>query len=121
MSGLTPEQEEQKRFMYETISPRRKKFIDKIGYEKWDPFQKPNDPIDIRTDGTKRTTHQLVREFLWSRPKGEFNSNEFNKGALDFALGIVNKEEVVRGMYEFCKWYMESLKEKGLEEPNWER
>jgi len=121
MSGLTPEQEEQKRFMYEKISPRRKKFIDKIGYEKWDPFQKPNDPIDIRKDGTNRTTHQLVREFFWGRPKEDYNSNEFNRGALDFALGVVNKEERFRGMYEFCKWYIEVLKKEGREEPKWER
>ena len=46
---------------YERMNPRRRKFIDRIGYDEWDPFQKPNDPMDIRVDPSKRTTQQLFR------------------------------------------------------------
>ena len=61
---LTPEEEASKRQMYESLKPRGRKWVDRIGYDKWDPFQKPNDPLDIRQDVTKRPTQQLVREFL---------------------------------------------------------
>ena len=61
---LNEEQEASKREMYERMSPRGRRFVDRIGYENWDPFQKPNDPLDIRQDATKRTTQQLVREFF---------------------------------------------------------
>ena len=44
MYHFVEEQEKQKRAIYESLSPRRKKFIDRIGYEKWDPFQEPKDP-----------------------------------------------------------------------------
>ena len=47
---LTEEQEQLKREIYERMNPRRRKFIDRIGYDEWDPFQKPNDPMDIRVD-----------------------------------------------------------------------
>ena len=66
---LTPEEEASKRQMYESLKPRGRKWVDRIGYDKWDPFQKPNDPLDIRQDVTKRTTQQLVREFLQAMAK----------------------------------------------------
>ena len=49
---LTAEEEKLKRELYERISPRRRKFIDRIGYDKWDPFPQPNDPVEIRPDVT---------------------------------------------------------------------
>lgn len=61
---LTEEQEQLKREIYERMNPRRRKFIDRIGYDEWDPFQKPNDPMDIRVDPSKRTTQQLFRGFM---------------------------------------------------------
>ena len=100
--------EERKRAVFEAMSPRRQKFIQRIGYDKWDPFQEPNDPIDIRTDTTKRTTQQLVREFLQS-VDGETYSNSFGQGAFDLALGIVNKDERYRGMFAFACWYRDLL------------
>ncbi len=110
---LTPEQEKLKREIYERMNPRRRKFIDRIGYEEWDPFQKPNDPMDIRMDITKRTTQQLFREFMHSL-SNTATGNDFNKGAFDCALGIVNKDERYLGIYAFCVWYHELLKKEGL-------
>ena len=109
---LTPEEEEQKRAIYEKMAPRRRKFIDRIGYENWDPFQKPNDPMELRQDVTKRTTQQLVREFLQSS-KFEDYSNEYGRGALESALGIINKDEKYRGIFDFCIWYYKLLLKEG--------
>ena len=101
--------EDRKRAVYEAMSPRRKRYIEKIGYDKWDPFQEPNDPIDIRTDATKRTTKQLIREFLQTQIGDEY-SNNYGQGAFDMALGIINKDERILGMYDFACWYQELLK-----------
>ena len=57
---LTEEQEKLKRDLYDKIPARRKKFIDKIGYENWDPFPKPNDPMEIRRDVSKRTSQEQI-------------------------------------------------------------
>jgi len=108
---LTPAEEEQKRVIYEKMSPRRRKFIDRIGYEKWDPFQKPNDPMEMRMDISKRTTQQLVREFLQNH-KGEY-SNDYGRGALETAVGLVNRDEKCRGIFDFCVWYYNLLLEEG--------
>ena len=77
---LTEEQEQLKREIYERMNPRRRKFIDRIGYDEWDPFQKPNDPMDIRVDPSKRTTQQLFRGFMHSLGE-RTEGNDFNKGA----------------------------------------
>lgn len=111
---LTPAEEEQKRIIYEKMAPRRRKFIDRIGYDKWDPFQKPNDPMELRTDISKRTTQQLVREFLQMQAKnGHDYGNEYGQGVLQTALGLVNRDERYRGVFDFCVWYYNLLLEEG--------
>jgi hypothetical protein len=108
------EEEAHKRAIYEKMPPRRRKFIDRIGYENWDPFQKPNDPLDMRLDVTKRTTGQLVREFLQqAEGKEERFGNEYRRGALECALGIVNRDEKYLGAFDFCVWYHALLQREG--------
>ena len=112
--ALTAEQEASKRALYEKMAPRRRKFIDRIGYAQWDPFQKPNDPLDIRLDITKRTTQQLVREFLQQAAAREKQlGNDYRRGVLECALGVVNRDEKYLGMFDFCLWYRKLLKEEG--------
>lgn len=91
------------------MSPRRQKHIVKKGYEDWDPFQIPKDPIDIRRDQTNRTTQMLVREFLQTREMGK-TGNAYSRGVLEMALGIINNDERFIGMYEFAIWHQELLK-----------
>ena len=105
--------EKRKKAVFESMSPRRQKHILKKGYDKWDPFQVPKDPIDIRKDPTKRTTQTLVREFLQSRTFEEY-STQYGSGAFEICLGIVNDDERYRGMYEFSCWYNELLKREGV-------
>ena len=110
---LTEDQEAQKRQIYERMNPRRRKFVDRIGYANWDPFQKPNDPLDLRMDVTKRTTQQLGREFLQHAAKKGQYSNDYARGALECALGVVNRDEKYLGTLDFCLWYRDLLRKEG--------
>ena len=116
---LSADEEKLKRDLYEKISPRRRKFIDRIGYENWDPFPEPNEPNDIRTDVTKRTVQQLTQEFVMHK-KNEARrlgldepSEAFLQGAMQAASGIVNKQDKFLGTYEFAAWYYKLLKKEG--------
>jgi len=106
------EAEARKKAVFDGMSPRRQKHILKKGYDKWDPFEEPKDPIDIRKDKSKRTTQMLVREFLQSR-NAEGYSNAFAGGVLEMALGIVNEDDRFVGMYQFVCWHQELLKKEG--------
>jgi len=113
MDELTrKEAEARKKAVFDGMSPRYQKRIQKKGYDKWDPFQVPKDPIDIRREKTQRTTQMLIREFLTSVPAGEYD-NSYARGALDLALGIVNNDVHSKGMYDFACWYHELLKKEG--------
>ena len=114
MKILTGEEEEKKKAIFESMSPRRQQHILRRGYDKWDPFEEPKDPIDIRKDKTRRTSQILAREFLQTR-SGETYSNEYGRGVLDICLGIVNEEDRFQAMYEFSIWYQELLKKEGVE------
>jgi hypothetical protein len=101
-----------KKAIFDSMSPRRQKHILKSGYDNWDPFEEPKDPIDIRTEKTKRTSQMLVREFLQSRPANGY-SNAYGRGVLEICLGIVNNDERFIAMYEFSCWYRDLLKREG--------
>jgi hypothetical protein len=108
------EAQRRKKAVFDSMSPRRQQFILKKGYDKWDPFEEPKDPIDIRRDKTKRTTQQLVREFIQTRP-GNAENNAYNRGVLEIALGIVNGDDRYRGMFEFSCWYRALLQKEVIE------
>lgn len=113
MDNFSPEEiKQRKKAVFEAMSPRRQKHILKKGYELWDPFQEPKDPIEIRKDPSKRTTHMLVQEFLQSRTQEEY-SNAYGSGVLEIALGLINHDDRYRGMYEFSCWYRDLLKKEG--------
>ena len=115
MTQISPKEEEKrKRAIFESMSPRRQKHILKKGYEKWNPFLEPKDPIDIRKDKTKRTTQQLVREFLQTKSSEDY-SNAYGGGVFEMCLGIVNDDDKYKGMLEFSIWYQELLKREGKE------
>jgi hypothetical protein len=115
MNKISPEeQENRKKAIFESMSPRRQKHIVKKGYENWDPFQEPKDPIDMRKDKTKRTTQSLVREFLQTKDFEEY-SNAYGRGVFELCLGIINDDDRFKGMYEFSIWYRELLKKEGHE------
>jgi hypothetical protein len=108
------EVKKRKKAVFDSMSLRRQKHILKKGYDTWDPFQEPKDPIDIRTDTTKRTSQMLVREFLQLKSPGDY-SNAYGRGVLEICLGIVNNDERFIAMYEFSCWYRDLLKKEGVE------
>lgn len=101
-----------KKAIFDSMSMRGQKSILKRGYEQWDPFLEPKDPIDIRRDKTKRTTKQLVREFLVTKDLETYN-NAYGNGALELCLGLMNEDAKYKAMYEFSVWYYKmQLQEK---------
>jgi hypothetical protein len=102
-----------KREMYSKIQERRRKFIDKIGYENWDPFPVPFDPIDIRKGPDGRTIAEQVNQFLRERGSGAKLSAAYSRGVAEIAAGVTQRDDRFRGMFEFVLWYAESLRKEG--------
>lgn len=112
---FTPaEIDEKKKAIFDAMGKRGQKHILKTGYEDWDPFAEPKDPIDLREDKTKRTSQMLIREFLQTQT-GEDYTNEYGAGAFELCLGIINGKERDKGMFDFAVWYGELLKKEGHE------
>jgi hypothetical protein len=108
-------EDDKKKAVFDAMAPRRQKHIlDKVGYDKWDPFEKPKDPIDIRRDKSRRTSQTLVREFLQACPMERY-SNSYGRGVLEMAIGIVNDDDRFIGMYDFALWHKALLSREGHE------
>jgi len=113
MDKLTREQiEERKKVIFDSMGKRGQTQILKTGYEAWNPFQEPKDPIDIRKDKTRRTSQELIREFLSQIDHDDY-SNTFAQGAFEMCLGIINNDEKINGMFAFAGWYAALLKKEG--------
>jgi len=110
---MTHEQEaERKKAIFDSMAPRRQKHILKKGYEKWNPFEDPKDPIDIRVDQGKRTTQMLIREFFQQGDAWDEYGNDYRRGAFELCLGIINEEEKYQGMFDFACWYRDLLEKE---------
>jgi hypothetical protein len=117
MDEFSPQElEKRKRAVFEAMSPRRQRQIARRGYEDWDPFQKPKDPIEIRRDVTQRTSGQLVQEFLASRAPAP-SSDAYHQGVLEMAMGMIRGDDRTLAMYEFSCWYRSLLEAQGLAPP----
>lgn len=108
MSELSEEKASQKRQIYESLSHRARKFVDKVGYDAWDPFQQPNDPFDLRRFTTDRTARAMAMGFLQQRKEDHY-SNNYARAVLDMCMGLVDKDERYLAMYEFSCWYREQM------------
>lgn len=106
------ELEERKSYMYSKMSPRRRKFVDRMGYDKWDPFAAPFDPIDIRMDKSGMTSDHLTQLFITE--SGKSKNQEYIDAVSEFNVMLVMNFEKVRPVYEYCLWYAEHLKKKGI-------
>jgi hypothetical protein len=112
---LSAEDAERKKAIFDMMSPRRQRHIqEKVGYDNWDPFLEPQDPIDLRKEKTNRTALQLARDFLSECDEKRY-SNAYGQGVWDMCLGIINDDDRYRGMYEFSCWYKNVLEKLEME------
>lgn len=107
--------EARKKAIFDMMGKRGQQKILKKGYDTWNPFEDPKDPLDIRKDISKRTLQDLVHEFLQTR-REEKTSVSFGEGVVEIAMALMNGNDKYRGMYEFSVWYYDLLKKEGHEE-----
>ena len=113
MAGLTPE-EQKKKAIFDAMSEKSRNRILAKGYEQWDPFLPPKDPIDLRMSQCRETALSLMRIFLREcRPQEGFD-NAYGQGAWETCMGIIGGDDRWRGSYDFSCWYRDFLK-KGEE------
>ena len=113
VAGFTTEEETRKKAIFDAMSPRsRKRVLDK-GYENWDPFLKPKEPIDIRMDQRRETALSLMRSFLQACPHEEY-SKAYGQGAWEICMGIIGGDDRCMGIYDFSCWYRDILKNGDL-------
>lgn len=105
---------ERKKAIFDSMGKRGQKRILQKGYEEWNPFEEPKDPLDIRLDVTKRTLNDLIREFMHHH-RDEKHSVSFAEGVQEIAMALMNNNDKYRGMYEYSLWYAELIKKEGIE------
>ncbi len=110
----TADNEAAKKAIFDSMSPRSQARILKKGYDQWNPFEEPKDPIDIRRDVTRRNSQTLMRQFLESSGLTEYSS-QYGRGLTEMCLGIINRDDRYLAMFDLAKWYRRLLEEEGLD------
>ena len=119
MSDPTSEQERRKRLIFESMSPRMRRRIEKRGYDEWDPFLKPKEPPFVRTErepGLPENPLELYHAYLSHlllTGEGEEISETYRQGVMEACQIIRTMEERVRAFHDFYVWYRKAGEEKG--------
>lgn len=113
MGRFSPEEEKRKKAIFEGMSARRQKKILDKGYDDWDPFLRPKDPLDLRMDQNRKTALTLVREFLQTCSHEKY-SNAYGRGAWDMCMGVISGSDRYRGMYDFSRWHQSFMENDKL-------
>ncbi len=78
-------------------------------------LQEPHGPVELGMGETGRTAQGLGRLFQCeSGRKGV--SVAFDRGLREFCIGLINRDERYRAMYEFSLWYHDLLEREGRTE-----
>ncbi len=115
MAPLTPDEENRKKAIFDGMGPKLQARILRKGYDTWDPFMEPNDPIDLRKGKLNRTALDLTRAFLAECEAVNY-SNAFGEGAWEICKGLVNDDDRYKGMQAFSIWYEKELKKETMKE-----
>ena len=110
INKLSSEDEIRKKAIFDGMSKKRKERILKTGYDNWNPFVQPRDPIDIRLDKNRLTAIEVTRKYLQSI-KNRNCSKAYTQGVWEICMGIFQDTDRYKGMYEFSCWYSEFLNE----------
>ncbi|PID78020.1 MAG: hypothetical protein CSB21_02715 [Deltaproteobacteria bacterium] len=105
--------EKRKKAIFDAMGKRAQRAIIRKGYERWNPFQGPNDPIEIRVDKTGNTVSSLVDKFFDTYPDKKEN-NAYRKVVENMALGVVTDDDRVNASYLFSMWYKDLLEKAGI-------
>lgn len=107
--------EVRKKSIFDSMGKRAQKTILKKGFENWNPFEEPKDPIDIRVDKTGNTVADIVKRFFAEYPDKKSN-NAYRKIVEEMAMGVVTDDDRVKASYLFSMWYRNLLNEAGVED-----
>lgn len=107
--------EKRKKAIFDSMGKRSQKAIMKRGYDNWNPFEEPKDPIEIRKDRLGNTVAGIADGFFMAHPEKKEN-NAYRKVVEEMALGVVTGDDRVRASYLFAMWYKELLAEAGIED-----
>ncbi len=111
MAKLTPEEEKKKRAIFEAMSAKAQKRILSKGYDEWDPFMKPKEPLAYKLRQEAKgervsldSGHELYERFFAERKITDYSA-EYVKGVLEIAQGLFRDQDRYLAMYDFSCWY----------------
>jgi hypothetical protein len=97
------EREFRKKAIFDGMSKRGQERVLKIGYENWDPFEKPKDPRERIFSTASLQAGALVREYFMSAGEKE-ESIIVGKELFELCLGFLQRESRARTIVDFCVW-----------------
>ncbi len=97
------EYEFKKKAIFDGMSRRGQERVLKIGYENWDPFEKPKDPRERIFSSASVKAGALVREYYESAG-GKEESVAVHRELFELCLGLLQGEGRAKTVVDFCAW-----------------
>ena len=110
------EYELRKKAIFDGMRRRGQERILKIGYENWDPFEKPKDPRERIFGSASIKAGILVQEFFKSAGEKE-ESVAVHKELFDLCRGLLQGESRAKTIVDFCAWLRKRIGEEDAVTP----
>ena len=108
---LTTEEEKKKKEIFDAMSPKRRERILKKGYNNWDPFQKPKEPLEKFQQSDLGQAREIALQFFVEKNLDN-PTNPYAQGVSEICQGVLREDEKYRGMFDFCLWYQKKRGDK---------
>lgn len=108
MAASTADEEKRKKAIFDAMSARSQRRILERGYDDWDPFLPPKEPLDIRMAERRQTAAYLMRRFTEAFP-AEGYGQQYLRGAWEICMGITGGDDRWKGIYDFACWHRDFL------------
>jgi len=99
----TEEYEYRKKAIFDGMARRGQERVLKIGYENWDPFEKPKDPRERIFGSASIKAGALVREYYESAG-GKEESVAVHRELFELCRGLLQGEGRAKTIVDFCAW-----------------
>jgi hypothetical protein len=97
------EYEIRKKAIFDGMAKRGQERILRIGYENWDPFEKPKDPRERIFSTASLKASGLVQEYYGTMGEKE-ESVSVRKELFELSRGFLQGESRAKAIVDFCAW-----------------
>jgi hypothetical protein len=106
------EKERRKRAIFDAMGKRGQKWVMRLGWENWDPFQEPKDPRERVRSTAAAKARAAVKEYGETRKEADELRRHYHE-VFELCRGAFNNDPRALLIVDFCAWFRKNYPDAG--------